>query len=110
METARINDFEIRYLTGRAGIDTGDLKPGVMWINKDARHIQFLCPCGCDAGRGTILPISIAGDARPPEIAKGGQYWTLIVHNDETISLTPSVLQTACGAHYFVQNNKVRWV
>ena len=34
---------------------------------------------------------------------------TLTLHEDGTVTLSPSVLVGCCGAHFFIERNRIRW-
>jgi hypothetical protein len=41
--------------------------------------------------------------------------WQVIEHEDQTITINPSILchgcsKAGCGAHSFVEHNRIRWV
>ena len=59
----------------------------------------MLCPCGC----GKVLEMNLLSDAQP--------CWTFTESAEGLATLHPSVLlKTDCGAHFWLQKGKVRWV
>lgn len=57
------------------------------------------CPCGCDEA----VHLSLLRGARPR--------WEMIVHEDGTISLSPSILRTSgCRSHFWLQKGRIGWV
>ena len=61
----------------------------------------FLCPCGC----GKEVSIRVTSGAHD-----GHPCWTFEIHDDGTITLTPSILQKFdCKAHFFIRHGKVVW-
>ena len=60
--------------------------------------VALLCPCGC---RG-ILQMSLLPGANPR--------WHLIQHDDDSISLEPSVWRkVGCRSHFFIRRGKIIW-
>ena len=73
-----------------------DMKPGILYISVEFRVAIQLCPCGCDRQSVT----SLAND-------KG---WGLTISPDrKTVSLSPSISDPVCKAHFFVKANKIQW-
>lgn len=79
-------------------------EPGVISLyegsdaSDPARDVMFLCPCGCE--RLVCLP------AAPGEKQPGR--WLLKLEGDE-ITLSPSIKDHVCGAHYFIRASRVVW-
>lgn len=82
-----------------------DMDDGVIYVVADywrgRTAVGFVCPCGC--GEFHIMPTHSAGE-RPNECS-----WELKRDGDE-ITLSPSLLNTRCGAHFFLRQNRVDWV
>lgn len=97
---ARINEFtNVRY----AGYITDDPKEGEVIISHRFRTLAHLCPCGC--GNVIHIPFSTPKDAPDPN------RW-LLTEDEGTITLSPSLLNLSCPnrAHYFVEDNQIKWV
>jgi len=72
------------------------LEEFTLYISEEFGHITHICPCGCKQK----IDIGIA------PFWKDG--WTMTENNGE-VSLSPSLLNRFCGAHYFFRNNKIEW-
>ncbi len=70
-----------------------DLEPGVLYYSERFALAIHLCACGC--GLETVTPIGAAD-------------WSMIV-DDELASLSPSILNKSCGAHYWLRHGIVEW-
>jgi len=72
-----------------------------VYVAGENGHVWFvamLCPCGC----GETLQVSLLADVRPR--------WSLTQHQDETISLRPSVWrQVGCRSHFFLVRGRIQW-
>lgn len=61
-------------------------------------HVSMVCPCGCEA----ILHMNLVPDEYP--------YWHLTQHDDNTVSLSPSVWrQKGCFSHFWFRQGRVHW-
>lgn len=69
---------------------------GILYISKRFGLAIHLCACGC--GDQSVMDFK-------PEWKDG---WNLIEDGNE-ISFSPSILNRFCGAHYYIEKNKVRW-
>ena len=72
-----------------------NLVPGIIYVSKTYKCVQHLCPCGC--GNKIITPI-------------GKNAWNIEVHDDGTISLSPSVgnFYLPCRSHYYIKHGKIK--
>ena len=61
------------------------------------KWLRFLCPCGC----GEVQALNLMPSHSP--------VWTVTVHEDETITVAPSVDARGCGAHFWVRRNRIDW-
>ncbi len=72
---------------------------GTLYISKKYEVAIHLCPCGC--GNQAVTPL---------DEPKG---WKLTEEhptpNTVAVTLSPSLLNYGCGAHYFIRANKVVW-
>jgi hypothetical protein len=58
----------------------------------------FKCPCGCEDD----VQLSLMPEGRPR--------WHATVHENETVSLWPSVSRTVgCRSHFFVRHGRIDW-
>jgi hypothetical protein len=73
-----------------------ELEQGVLYISKEHGTAIHLCPCGC----GNQAVISLY------PVFKDG--WRL-TDDGNKVSVTPSILNKACGSHYFIEDNKILW-
>lgn len=55
----------------------------------------FLCPCGCGEAVGL------------KQRAPGVNGWDI---NEATMTVSPSILNMNCGAHFYLVNGAVQWV
>ena len=69
----------------------------VVYVAHNLESVGYYCPCGCD--RWLVLPVH-------PEAEGDGWLLTL---NDNKLSLSPSVLDRICNAHYFIRELRVDW-
>lgn len=83
------------------------LEPGKLYVVKGTQTTShaaaFLCPCGC--GKEVYLP------CRAPGTPHGlGSEWELTLHDDNTVTLHPSILDRGtCQSHYWIKRNQVEW-
>lgn len=70
-----------------------------LYISREYETANHICPCGC----GEQVPIPITEDKR----AVGGPRnpWHLIIHDEKTVTLSPSLQNQCCRCHYFIQKN-----
>lgn len=66
---------------------------GVAYLPADKSAVGFLCPCGC--GREVFLPLD----------GEHGRQWRL--ESVDPLTISPSILDKGCGAHYFIRAGKV---
>ena len=69
------------------------LADGVLYVSRAAGKAIHRCPCRC--GAASITSIAAAG-------------WEF-TQVDNVPSLSPSILNQPCGAHYFIRDGKVVW-
>jgi hypothetical protein len=62
------------------------------------KWLKFKCPNRC----GTLISLNL-NHARSP-------FWSVTLHQDNTMSVSPSVVHNSCGAHFFIRRNKIDWV
>lgn len=83
------------------------LETGVLYISEKYGCASHLCPCGC----GHEIPIPL----KP--IWEDGWIYCKSFNEDEKVgrnlivSFAPSLLNKICpnNAHYFIENNKIKW-
>jgi hypothetical protein len=68
-----------------------ECQPGRLYLTRDLKHSLHRCPCPC--GRVVYLPTGPGG-------------WTLS-QNDAGTSLSPSILNHPCEAHYWIRDGEV---
>lgn len=77
------------------------LDPTRVYLVGERAHlwsVAMLCPCGC----GADLHMNLVP----------GNYacWSVVEHEDETVSLSPSVNRTTgCRSHFFLRRGAVEW-
>jgi hypothetical protein len=67
--------------------------PGILYISKMYEVAIHRCACGCGGESVTSL--------RPGE-------WVL-TENGDKVTLSPSISNRGCNAHYFIRGNKIEW-
>lgn len=78
--------------------DAIDQKALVLIGTKEhSKWLRFRCPCGC----GEELALNLMKSHYP--------CWTVTLHKDNTMSVSPSVDATNCGAHFWIRNNNIDW-
>ena len=82
-------------------VDKGKLRRLVVYVEcrggKD-RWAHFLCPCGCQ----DVISLNLMSSQQP--------YWTLVCHEDGTVSLSPSVdKMSGCRSHFFLRRGEIDW-
>jgi hypothetical protein len=103
---------EAHSVRGAAVTASTYLKPRIVEsaperLERDTLYVSFeystclhLCACGC--GNQSVMPI---GDGQ----------WSILVDENAgseegtLVTLWPSILNTGCNSHYFIQKNKVVW-
>ena len=71
-----------------------DIDQNTLYVSKKYETAVHLCLCGC--GNKSVTPI-------------GAGQWVLTEKNDK-VSLSPSILNRACGSHYILTNNVANFV
>lgn len=74
------------------------IKSGILYISREYNSASHLCACGC--GTLTVTPLN-HGEG---ELKNMGWDFT---ENNGTVTLSPSIENKPCGAHYHIQNNKI---
>lgn len=62
-----------------------------------AKWLKFICPCGCRE----ILALNLMASHSPR--------WSITRDGKNTVTVTPSVHTTTCGAHFFIRSNRIDW-
>ena len=77
-----------------------ELRSDSVYVVGESSHawsVAMLCPCGC----GATLEMSLM---------EGRPRWCAEVHDDGTMSLSPSVWRrVGCRSHFFVRRGQVAW-
>ena len=89
----KIHEIELKEVIERPEII--DAEEGFAYYSKEEKSLQGRCPCGCEYH--FYLPVN-----------RGKKWWEAVV-KDSKITVKPSVLNKACGAHYFIRDNKIVW-
>jgi hypothetical protein len=73
------------------------LEENKIYISEQYKCAVHTCLCGC--GEKTVMPLYSDG-------------WSLIKHNNNTVSFTPSVgnYNFSCKSHYIITNNVANFV
>lgn len=79
----------------------GELREETLYVLGQGSESWFAvisCPCRC----GGTLQVSLLPDAEPR--------WTLIEHDDGTVSLQPSLWRRdGCRSHFMVTRGRIEW-
>lgn len=75
-----------------------ELQEGVLYVCLRYATAIHLCCCGC--GHKAVTPII-------DDEHNWGHRWS--IDYDGQVTLNPSILNTWCGAHYWVRKNQVVW-
>lgn len=61
---------------------------------------KLYCPCGC----GREIALSLNKSIKPS--------WTIMLDKDGKVSFSPSIYVTGspCKAHFYLNNNNIKWV
>ena len=71
----------------------------ILYLSEEFSLAIHMCVCGCDIQ--TVM--NLANWGKIPW--KDG--WN-IIFNGDLVSFAPSILNSRCGAHYFIENNEVK--
>ena len=80
-----------------------ELEDDKLYISEKFGIVIHNCACGC--GSKTVTPIN--------NIVNGKDYgWKMVKHDDNTISLTPSIgnYQIPCKSHYYIKKNIAEFI
>ena len=69
----------------------------VVGTAEKSKWLRFLCPCGC----GEVQALNLMKSQRP--------VWKIEAHEDQTLSVAPSVDAQKCGAHFWIRHNRIEW-
>jgi hypothetical protein len=86
-----------------------EMEPNVLYISKRFCIAKHLCLCGCGNQSVTTLDELITeADKAVTEMPKG--YGWVLTEKRGKVSLTPSILNLPCKAHYIITNNVANFV
>lgn len=98
---------EVRRVPDMGDVPT--IEEGIIYLHGDLEFdpwvASFRCPCGYpnEYNSGLIQLILLKDN-------KGGPRWEYELHEDGTITFTPSILRLMyCKCHFFIRRNKVVW-
>lgn len=63
-----------------------------------AKWLRFSCPCRC----GEVIALNLMQSHSP--------HWRVEQHDDQTLTVSPSVDATQCGSHFWIRHNQINWV
>ena len=96
MNMDRLEKFErvefVEYMP-----DPTEYEWGVLYVSMLFGLAICQCPCGC--GEPCVCPLK-------PNDPNG---WDFFERNGK-VTLSPSILQDVCNAHFFIRDNKIIWV
>lgn len=91
---ARITAIRVEELPDRLDSDK-------LYLVGEGDYLWFaamVCPCGC----GQILYMGLMSDQKPR--------WTATIHNDNSVSLYPSVWRRiGCESHFWLKRGRILW-
>lgn len=70
----------------------------LMGTREKSKWLRFACPCRC----GDTIALNLMTSHHP--------HWTVQVHEDETVTVHPSVDATRCGSHFWIRHSRIEWV
>lgn len=62
------------------------------------KWLRFDCPNRC----GITIALNLSPSRRP--------FWHVSIGRDGTLSVHPSVVHESCGAHFWIHDNRIKWV
>lgn len=74
-----------------------DAKKFVITDKNKFKWIYFRCPCGCK----NIIQLNLMKSCYPN--------WKITINKDKTINIYPSVINTKCNSHFWINKNRVVW-
>lgn len=77
-------------------------KEGILYVSKEFELCIHICPCGCKTEAVTPFRIWVN-----PET--GYRHGWDMTDNNGIITLSPSLLNSGCNAHYHLVENEIRW-
>jgi hypothetical protein len=69
------------------------LDPGTLYVCEPQGRATHVCACGCEGLAATMI---------------NTHGWTLSLDEDRP-TIAPSILNSPCGAHYFIRDGAVVW-
>lgn len=75
-------------------------EPGILYVSEKYEGTAHICPCGC----GVMAYLAFGHWA---EIDRDAA-WEL-TNDAGKITISPSILNSGCKAHYFIRTNKLVW-
>lgn len=67
-------------------------------LGKDRfKWIYFKCPCGCN----NVIQLNLMKSYYPK--------WKIKINKDKTINIYPSIINTKCNSHFWINKNRVIW-
>jgi len=95
---------EFAYVVDVEDLDVNVMKEDTLYAIREGwrgrNAVAFLCPCGC--GGFHCIAVYASNESIPDFCA-----WEIQREGDK-ITLSPSLLN-GCGAHFFIQENKIIW-
>lgn len=62
------------------------------------KWLRFKCPCRC----GEIIALNLMQSYRPR--------WSVTMGAGQSLSVSPSIVATSCGSHFWIRENRIDWV
>jgi len=91
-------EFSMIIKAGEVNIDV--MEENVLYYYKDTGKVWMYCPCGCE----TIITIPTAHIGKYVH-----NIWEILGVTTGKISLSPSIINQPCGAHFIIIDGKLRW-
>ena len=67
------------------------IEPDTLYYSQEYKTSRHICPCGCQQQ----IPLPI----------RDGE-WSLEIDENENFTISPSILNRECKAHYFIRNSQ----
>ena len=83
------------------------LEPDKLYVALIRPYLHYICPCGC--GKEVDLPVPSLESDREWRRVRCYPSWKLDLDGKGIVTVSPSINDLHCGAHYFIEFNKVRW-
>jgi hypothetical protein len=81
--------------------ETKDMKVGILYVSMEYGVCIHFCACNC--GQQSVTPFYT------PDLYRDLHHRWEFKNEDGLISLSPSILNYGCNAHYYLVRNEIKW-